>query len=255
MKMKAKTMNTKERLRAKLFLLSLLVTCSGCATAHVSLLGISDVEVVPQTASRAKNGNIAVQMHFVRRDLGIPAIHKDLGLRYALFDAKMAEGIVRSAISSHQYIRLNIQGFILVSNATDLCRTPQWYLYPPDWSIVNKHPALPAGSSIDSRSTVSFEKPTISSWAARLPQDIDGKPFFICIEMLPEEFTGGGQKTHRDWLEDYIFTGNERHACWGPIIRYPLYIPAVAFDIVTGPFQFLYIFYQFCDGMSALGGH
>lgn len=263
----ARNMKTIGKSLARSLMLVIVAITSGCATSHVSMIGTSQVEIIPQTASRTTNGDIAVEMRFVRGDLGISAIRQDLGPRYAFFSGKAAEGTVRSGISQRTgswgdsrgtHVNLGIPGFVQTNDVTVFFTTPSWYLWPADWSNAIDHPLLPPSLGLASNSTVQFVKRNNCLWTADLPQDIDGKSYLICIHMFPGQLTKYEDNTrgkHMWVLEGYHLTGDEQHARWGPFIRYPLYIPALAFDIVTIPFQFIHDIGVWGGAMAAMGGH
>ena len=248
-------------------LFAIIATGSGCATSRVSMIGTSQIEIIPQTAARTTNGNIVVEMRFVRGDLGITSIRRDLGMRYAFFNGKTAEATVRSGISQRcgawgdsrgTHVNLEVTGFVQTNDVNAIVTTPSWYLYLVDWINAFDRPLFPPCLGLASNTTVPFVKQNNCLWTADLPQSINGKTYLICICMFPGDLTKYDDNTRGKnmWLlEDYHLTGEEQHARWGPFIRYPLYIPALAFDIVTIPFQFLHDLGVWGDGMAAMGGH
>ena len=256
-------MTTRTKLCGWFHLTLLLVLCSGCATSHVSVLGYiaNGVDFVPRSAAWTTNGAIVVEMQLVQRDLGIPAIiHRDLGRRYVLFKDNTVKSLDAQFCRQHQvytwydlsgHYRINfpIWGFIITSNTTDVCQTPEWYLYPPDCTSVIKDATLPPGFTIDPSSTVPFHNEYDSFKYAELRA--------IPIVAFPDRYSDYERNPRRYcWAsEGYQLKGDEQQARWGRFVRYPLYIPAVIFDVVTCPFQAFHDACVWADGMSALGGY
>lgn len=205
-----------------------------------------------------------MELRFIRRNYGIPTAWGDMGPRFALLNSKTAEATVREGAASPAgswrdergtYVNLSISRFVQTNDALALCRTPDWYLWPVDWSNVIERVQLPPELSIETNSTVLFETRTDILWTAQLPQEVDGKPYFICIQMFPDRLTpsSDSRQAHMWVMESGDLTGEEQHAKWAPVIRYPLYIPAIAFDVVTFPIQIVHDYFMFLTYMSGLG--
>ena len=250
---------TIETTAIEILMVCLSVLSSGCATSHVSRIGISYVHISPRSVSRTTNGNVVVEMRFSRRNFGIPLTRRDMGPRYALLDGKAAEGAVRTGDSWSDergtHVNLKISRFVQTDNVRELCQTPDWYLWPANWSNIIKRGQLPSNFSVATNSTVLFETRTDILWTAQLPQEVDGKPYFISIQMFPDDLASYSDSSERHmWvMDDWPTTGEEQQARWAPFIRYPLYIPSLAFDVVTFPVQIVHDYFMFLDGMAAMG--
>ncbi len=227
-------------------LLLVAAICTGCmnCTRYVSRIGTSEIDVLPHTVSRTTATNLVVEMTVARRDLGLNVVYRDLGRRYVFFDGLRAEQIVCAGIakpgdhwcdSKGTHVNLKIANTVPVTNFTAICTTPQWYLYPGDWEVPSPRPQLPEQHRPVPGTSVNFERRGKSIFTADLPQDIDGNPYYICVHLFR-----------------YNFTGKPQSVGWMAPVRWVLYIPAVAIDIVTGPFQVVYML-KAID--SATGGH